>query len=138
MSGCGSSISSDNEDVKAKIIALEKEAMELWNNGNPDGFLDLSSDDVVYIDPFFEHKLEGKKALTDYYNKIRGQVKTESYEMINPVVQLASDAAVLTYNFVAHGGGDVHRWNCTEVYKLDSQGKWKIIHTHWSFVKPDK
>lgn len=138
MSGCTGNQSSNSEDVKAKIIALEKQAMELWNNGDPDGFIDLSSDDVVYIDPFFEQKLEGKKALTDYYNTIRGQVKTDSYEMIRPVVQLTSDAAVLIYNFVAYGGGDVHRWNCTEVYKLDSQNKWKIIHTHWSFVQPNK
>ncbi len=87
---------------------------------------------------FFEQNMEGKKALTDYYNTIRGQAKTESYEIIKPVVQLTSDVAVLTYSFVAHGSDDVHRWNCTEVYKLDSAGKWKIIHTHWSFVQPDK
>lgn len=138
MSGCNSSGNPGREDVKAQIIALEKQAMDMWCNGNPDGFLDLSSDDVVYIDPFFEQKMEGKKALTDYYNTIRGQVKAESYEIIKPVVQLTSDAAVLTYNFVSRGSDDDHRWNCTEVYKLDSAGKWKIIHTHWSFVQPDK
>jgi ketosteroid isomerase-like protein len=138
MNGCSSSVSSDSEDVKVQIIALEKQAMDMWSNGNPDGFLDLSSDDVVYIDPFFEQKLEGKKALTDYYNTIRGQVKMGSYEMIKPVVQLTSDVAVLTYNFVSHGGNDEHRWNCTEVYNLNSQNQWKIIHTHWSFVRPDK
>lgn len=53
MNGCSSSVSSDSEDVKVQIIALEKQAMDMWSNGNPDGFLDLSSDDVVYIDPFF-------------------------------------------------------------------------------------
>lgn len=29
--------SSIQENTKAAIIALEKQALELWNNGNPDG-----------------------------------------------------------------------------------------------------
>ena len=47
MTGCTIS-SSNNEDIKATIIALKKQALEQWNNGNPDGFIALSSDDVVY------------------------------------------------------------------------------------------
>ena len=52
MNGCATS-SSKNEDIKATIIALEEQALALWNNGNPDGFLELSTEDVVYIDPAF-------------------------------------------------------------------------------------
>jgi hypothetical protein len=41
---------------------------------------------------------------------------------------------VLTFNFASHAGsGDVHRWNCTEVYRLDAAG-WRIIQTHWSLA----
>ena len=76
MNGCATS-SSKNEDIKATIIALEEQALALWNNGNPDGFLELSTEDVVYIDPAFESKLEGKKALEDYYNTIRGKIKID-------------------------------------------------------------
>jgi len=131
-------LSSNNEDVKAAIIALETQALELWNNGNPDGFIALSSDDVVYFDPDFEHKLEGKKALEDLYNSIRGMIKVDSYQMIKPVVQLSPEVAVLTYNLDSHSGGMIFKWNCTEVYRLDSSNQWKIIHTHWSFVQPNK
>jgi len=126
----------NNENVKATIIALETQALELWNNGNPDGFMELSSDDVVYFDP--EQKLEGKRALEDYYNSIRGMVKVETYQMIKPVVQLSSDVAVLTYNLNSHSGGMIFKWNCTEVYRLNSSNQWKIIHTHWSLVQSDK
>lgn len=129
-------VSSDEEDVKAAIIALEKHALELWNNGNPDGFIDLSSDDVVYIDPAFENKLEGKKALEEYYNQIRGKIKIDVYKIINPTVQLSSDIAVLTYNYEVQRDSKVFRMNCTEVYRLDESNHWKIIHTHWSFVQP--
>ena len=69
-------MTSECTEVKAAIITLETKALELWNNGNPDGFLELSADDVVYFDP--EQKLEGKRALEDYYNSIRGMVKVET------------------------------------------------------------
>ncbi|MDD2264996.1 MAG: nuclear transport factor 2 family protein [Bacteroidales bacterium] len=130
--------SSKNEDIKATIIALEEQALTLWNNGNPDGFLELSTDDVIYIDPAFESKLEGKKALEDYYNTIRGKIKIDLYKMIDPVVQVSPGVAVLTYNYEAQRDGMVFTMNCTEVYRLDSTNTWKIIHTHWSFVQPGK
>lgn len=126
----------NNEDIKATIVALEKQALELWNNGDPDGFINLSSDDVVYVDPAFAHKLEGRKALEDYYNTIRGKVKIEIYKMINPVVQLSSDMAILIYDYEAHRDGQIFKMHCTEVYSLNLSGQWKIIHTHWSFVMP--
>lgn len=124
-----------NEDIKSTIIALEEQALKLWNNGNPDGFIELSSDDVVYIDPAFENKLEGKKALEEYYNQVRGKIKIDSYKMINRTVQVATDVAILTYNYEAHRDGQVFRMNCTEVYQLTPSDQWKIIHTHWSFVR---
>jgi len=126
-----------DEDTKAKIIALEKQALELWNSGNPDGFLELTSEDVVYIDPAFERKLEGKKALTEYYNTVRGKIKIDQYEMINPTVQLSTNMAVLTYNYIVQRDGFTFRMNCTEVYQLGISNQWKIIHTHWSFVQPN-
>lgn len=123
------------KDVESIIIALEKKALEQWNNGNPDGFIDLSADDVVYIDPAFAHKLEGKKALEDYYNTIRGKIKIDRYKMINPTVQLSATVAVLTYNYEARRDGQTFRMSCTEVYKSDVSNQWRIIHTHWSFVQ---
>jgi len=123
----------NNSDTQAVIIALEKQALEQWNNGNPDGFLDLSADDVIYMDPAFANKLVGKKALEDYYNTVRGKIKIDQYKIINPTVQLSTDLAVLTYNYEVQRDGQTFRMNCTEVYKADISCQWKIIHTHWSF-----
>lgn len=132
------SVPPNEEDMKAAIIALEKQALELWNAGNPDGFIELSSDDVVYVDPAFEHKIEGKKALAKYYDTIRGKVKIDLYKMIDPVVRLSSGMAVLIYGYQAHRNGQIFKMHCTEVYRSDSSNQWKIIHTHWSFVMPEK
>jgi hypothetical protein len=50
--------------------------------------------------------------------------------------------AVLTFNLISQGAqvgdgpkSDV-RWNSTEVYQRIS-GQWKIIHSHWSYTKPE-
>ena len=137
MIGCVK-ISPDNEDIRVTIIALEKQALELWNNGNPDGFLELSSDDVTYFDPSFEEMFEGKKALEEYYNGFRGKNRVDSYEMIRPIVKVASGTAVLAYDYEAQREGRVYRMQCTEIYTCSSSAQWKIIHTHWSFVRPNR
>ena len=63
-----------------------------------------------------------------------GKVKIDRDEIIDPLVQVIGDAAILSFRFVSHGSEGSMRWNCTEVYKrLD--GGWKIVHTHWSFTK---
>ena len=81
-------------------------------------------------------RLDGLEALTRYYEPLRGQIRAERFELLNPLVQRVGDAAVLTFNFVSHSGdrGEM-RWNCTEVYRR-AAGRWKIIQTHWSFTQP--
>ena len=60
MTGC-TSMASNSEDLKAFILSLEEQALKLWNRGNPDGFIELSSDDVVYIDPAFKNNWKVKR-----------------------------------------------------------------------------
>jgi len=62
------------------------------------GFIELSTDDVVYMDHFLEQKLEGIDKLKELYETVRGKVEIDRYEFIRPVVQIAGGCAVLTYN----------------------------------------
>ena len=119
-----------------QILALEREALRRWCDGDPSGFLELSAPDVVYFDPMLERRLDGLEALAAYYEPIRGKIKAKRFDLQNPLVQLAGDAAVLTFNFVSCDASDTeYRWNCTEVYRR-SGPDWKIIQTHWSPTKP--
>lgn len=124
-------------EMKTAIIALEKRALERWNNGDPDGFLELSSDDVVYFDPSLGRKLAGKKALEAYYATVRGKIRIATYRMIDPVVLLSPGVAVLAYDYEAHRDGQVFSMHCTEVYASGVSGRWEIVHTHWSFARKD-
>jgi ketosteroid isomerase-like protein len=124
-------------DIPQMIIALEKKALEKWNHGDPGGYLDLSDDDVTYFDPSLERRLNGLDNLSKYYEPIKGQVKVFKYEMINPKVVATKEMAVLTFNLHSYIAENVSRWNCTEVYRLNNNGQWKIVQTHWSnFIKP--
>ena len=123
-------------DVSAKIIALEQLALNEWNRGNPNGYLDLSADDVIYFDPYLERPLHGLHELKQYFEPVRGQIHGR-YEMFNIEVQSASEIAVLAFNLIAYVGDETTKWNCTQVYRLTKNNKWKIIQTHWSFIKPE-
>jgi ketosteroid isomerase-like protein len=126
-----------NTDISETIIALEKGALEKWNKGDPSGYLDLSADDVTYFDPSIELRLDGLDNLKKYYEPIKGQVKVSKYEILNPKVAATNDMAVLTFNLHSYQGEKLSEWNCTEVYRLEPNGQWKIVHTHWSFfIKP--
>ena len=123
-----------NQAIPSIIISLERAALDRWGQGDPSGFLEISAPDVVYFDPYLEKRIDGLEALTQYYEKIRGQIHIDRYELLNTLVQVCGDMAVLTFNYVSYTGESQDRWNCTEVYRHDGD-RWQIIQTHWSYTQ---
>ncbi|WP_238866022.1 YybH family protein [Proteiniphilum propionicum] len=125
-----------NTDISETIIALEKRALEKWNQGDPSGYLDLSAEDATYFDPSLERRLNGLDSLKKYYEPIKGQINVSKYEMLNPKVTAVNNMAVLTFTLHSYKAYNISKWSCTEVYRLEPNGQWKIVHTHWSsFMK---
>lgn len=118
------------------IIALEKAALDEWHNGNPSPYLELYSKDFTYFDPAHERRLDGWDKIKGFYESMRGKIKMDKFEMINPIVQSTNTMAVLTYNLHSYSGETLWKENCTEVYRLEEGNEWKIIHSHWSLTKP--
>lgn len=122
------------DELADTIIAIECAALDRWGKGDPSGFLEICAPDVVYFDPGQEMRIDGRDALSQYYEAVRGKVSIKRYELLNPLVQQVGNGAVLTFNYVSYGGSeDAHRWNCTEVYRYSGES-WEIIQTHWSFT----
>ncbi len=121
------------------VLLLEQGAMERWRNGDPWGWAEISANDVTYVDPFLIKPVIGFEEYKTYLKQIEGKFYYQGSEFIDPKVVTIGDAAVLTYNYRSTVTLDVSSpsqvlWNATEVYfRLD--GQWKIVHTHWSFVK---
>jgi ketosteroid isomerase-like protein len=125
-----------------EIIAMERKALDRWGNGDPRGYLEIMAPEVTYFDPNQDARVDGLESMNDLLVPWTGKIKIDRYEMMNPKVQWRGDGAVLTFNLVNYrkqaDGSErpVVRWNSTEIYgRVD--GQWRIIHSHWSYVKPD-
>jgi hypothetical protein len=121
-------------DISSLIISMECAALERWIHGDPSGFLEISAPDVVYFDPYREKRVDGLDDLTILYKELWGKVLLDRFELLNPLVQIVGDAAVLTFNYVSYAGETKYRWNCTEVYRRHGDD-WQIIQTHWSYTQ---
>ena len=96
-------MTSELATVQKTILKLERAALDRWGKGDPDCFLEINAGDVSYFDPFLEQRLDGLPALTDWYSGIRGNIKIDRDEIIDPRVKLIGDAAILTCRFVSQG-----------------------------------
>lgn len=125
--------------MKETILSLEKSAMERWRNGDPWGWVEISAEDVTYVDPSLTRPILGLEEYKAYLKQVEGKIRYQGSEFIDPKVAIVGDAAVLTYNYRSTTTTPEGRvtnqtlWNTTEVYfRLD--GEWRIAHTHWSYV----
>lgn len=131
-----------SSDVTAEIIALERAALDRWNKGEPQGYLDLYAPDITYFDPATARRIDGLEAMKDYYAAITGKVKVSRYDMIAPNVQHYGEVAILSFQLTSFGlkpdGTEQPqaRWNSTAVYRQVGN-TWKTAHTHWSYIQPE-
>jgi uncharacterized protein (TIGR02246 family) len=122
------------------ILTLEKQAMERWRNGDPGGFVELSADDISYVDPGQVKPIVGLGSFMVYMRQFEKNMYYQRSEFIDPRVVEIGDAALLSYNYrssvISPEGTVTARtpWNATEVY-FRREGQWKIVHTHWSFLQ---
>ena len=123
------------------IVTLERGALDRWGRGDPQGFFDIMATDQTYFDPMTARRIDGQEAVKKYIAPFTGKIRIERVEMIDPKVQRSGDLAVLTFNLVNYGAQmdngpkTIVRWNSTEVFQR-IKGNWKIVHSHWSYVKP--
>jgi len=130
-----------DDDSPESIIALERGALDRWGKGDPKGYYELMAAGETYFDPTTAKRVDGLDALRAHIAPFDGKIAIDHYEMIDPEVQRDGNVAVLTFNLDDSGAriagvdqGTQH-WNSTEVFqRID--GKWKIVHSHWSYVKP--
>jgi ketosteroid isomerase-like protein len=124
-----------------EVIARERAALDRWSRGEPDGFLDSYAADITYFDPTTDARVSGIEAMKARLAPVKGKLKVDRYEMLDPKVQRDGEMAVLSYNLVNYtrqpDGSEKAgaRWNSSSVYRR-SGGVWQTIHSHWSLVKP--
>jgi ketosteroid isomerase-like protein len=126
--------------MKETILSLEKGAMERWRNGDPMGFVEISAEDICYMDPGLTKPILGLEEYRAAMQGVVGKIQYQGSEFIDPQVVVVGDAALLSYNYrstvLTPAGSIVSQtpWNATEVY-FRREGEWRIVHTHWSYTR---
>jgi uncharacterized protein (TIGR02246 family) len=126
--------------MENEIFSLEEQAMERWRNGDPGGFVEISAEDISYVDPGQTKPIQGLEDYRVYMKQLEGKVHYQRSEFIEHRVAVFGDAAVLSYNYrsteLSPEGTMLSQtpWNATVIY-FRRNGQWKIVHNHWSFVQ---
>src|SRR5512136_2966304 len=81
------------------ILDLETAAMERWRNGDPFGFVELTADEICYVDPGLTKPIMGLDEYRRYMEQIAGKVHYQRSEFIEPNIVQVGQAALLTYNY---------------------------------------
>lgn len=127
-----------HENVDETVIAFEKEALDQWSQGNPAGYPMHAADDITYIDDIgAQDRIVGIEAFKAYAIELGGQVPPHTYEMVDPLVQVYGDIAILTFQY--HAKIDTVSgtpWKATSVYHFNDS-TWQMVHSNWSLVKSE-
>ncbi|WP_338208807.1 nuclear transport factor 2 family protein [Lactiplantibacillus paraxiangfangensis] len=127
----------ENDALTAKIIGLEKDALNKWFKGDTSGYLNIwSKENFSYFDSFKAQRIDTYTQIKQFVlANVEGKLFADSYEFKAPRVQASDDMAVLTYQLFADTSLNEMRYNCIEVYQREGND-WKVIHSTWSVIRP--
>lgn len=81
-------------------------------------------------------RIDDYATIAEFLKIIDGKLFVDSYDFRNPRVQMGQDMAVLTFQLFAKTTLIDMEYNCIEVYQKEENGKWHVIHSTWSFIRP--
>ncbi len=119
------------------IFAQERDALDRWSSGDPEGYVQSADEDVTYVDFIGAHvRVDGIQALREYLAGIKGQFPAHTYEVVNPRIQVYGDVGILTQHYYPTSleGEAMGPSKATCVYRR-TDGTWHLVHSHWSILK---
>jgi hypothetical protein len=126
-----------NEEIEQTILTLEKNVLDKWSNGDPIPFSkNFAPDATLFDDIGAQMRLNNPEEITNYLASFGGKIPAHQYKLIAPKVQVYGDIAILTFQYHATMPDNEQGtpWKVTSVYRL-KDGKWQVVHAHWSLVK---
>jgi ketosteroid isomerase-like protein len=124
------------EEAEKAVIEKETEALDNWSAGNPAGFAIHVADDITYMDDIgATNRMSGIEACNNYLSSLEGMIPPHDYEIVDPLVQVYGNVAILTFHYQGSVDGQAGQpWKATSVYHY-AEGDWKMVHANWSLVK---
>lgn len=123
--------------IAQQIVALERAALDKWFKGDTSGYNELwSRDSFSYCDGAFTERIDDHKTIEDFLSKVQGKLFADSYKFCHPRVQIFGDTAILIYQLFADTTLIDMNYNCIEIFHKENDGKWRVVHSTWSFIRP--
>ena len=125
------------ENAEQTILAMERQGLDHWAQGDPLGMSENFADDITYFDDIgAQTRLDGLEEMQNYLASLDGKIPPHSYELVDPKVQIYGEIAILTlrYQSTSLEGKPDPPWKATSVYRL-TDGEWHTVHAHWSVMK---
>jgi len=75
------------DTLKDELVRLERSALDRWIRLDPDGYLGLYAENVVYFDPMTEHRVDGLEAMRKRLapmKNLKAPFTNPRYDMIDP------------------------------------------------------
>jgi ketosteroid isomerase-like protein len=123
-------------DITHEIIAREHASFVAWQKKDRAFMEDYLADDATYFGPLSPYRYtEPKSNFLPRFEKYAEAHKILDFSILNPLVQVYGDTAILTYNeeVTADDEGKVSTYTgkATTVYVRD-KGRWRAVHGHES------
>ena len=133
--------SSDNEKILNELLEQLETPLIKYYDGNPMLYVELYCDDpnTTYFDPGNKNQIVGLENLRKRYEPVVGKVFVPGQEITSPHLIMSGETAILSYvlSEIAEDGAYMNEWQASEVYE-QRDGRWCILHSHWSiFPKKD-
>lgn len=90
----------------------------------------------TYFDSVSDKRIDDHETIAQFLKTINGKLFAPSYDFRVPRVQIGKDMDVLTYQLFADTNLINMAYDCIEVFQKEENGKWHVIHSTWSFIRP--
>lgn len=119
------------------IIGLERAALDKWFKGDSTGYRELWSEhSFSYFDSVAPKRVDSHAEISTFVRGVvDGKLYADSYDFVNPRVQIGGDMAVLTYQLHAKTTLINMHYNCIEVFQKEGD-EWRVVHSTWAFIQP--
>jgi ketosteroid isomerase-like protein len=117
------------------ILQIERDAWEAAKNKNLEAFNGYWADDASVFSEGQAYRLKGKADVMRDMEAWFKQVNLQSYQMLDPQVEMLGDTALLTYYFTESGQRDGRSFSTAgkiSMVFVKQDGKWRALHEHIS------
>lgn len=127
----------EQQRLAEHLVELERSALDKWFAGDVSGYRELwSRRSFTYFDGARTERVEDHDTIEEFLDQLDGKLHADTYDLQNPRVQFGADMALLTFQLFADTNLIDMKYNCVELYQLEDDSQWRIVHSTWSFIRP--